>query len=79
MNWELLDIYVAGIALETCDCRCQIGYVDDVRFTWYTFGGMDSQMGLALVGAILAMDILTTMDTCDHIWIRFLYLKLQLV
>ena len=29
-------------------------------------------MGLALaVGAISAMDILTTMDTCDYLWIRF--------
>ena len=28
-------------------------------------------MGLALaVGAISAMDILTTMDTCDYHWIR---------
>ena len=49
---------MAGIALEACDCRLQIGYVDDVRFTWYTFGGMDSWMVLALaVGAISAMDI----------------------
>ena len=49
---------MAGIALEACDCRLQIRYVDDVRFTWYTFGGMDSWMGLALaVGAISAMDI----------------------
>ena len=47
-----------GIALEACDCRLQIRYVDDVRFTWYTFHGMDSWMGLALVvGVILAMDI----------------------
>ena len=29
-----------------------------MRLTWYTFGGMDSWMGLALVvGAISAMDI----------------------
>ena len=49
---------MVGIALEACDCRLQIGYVDDVRFTWYTFGGMDSWMVLALaVGAISAMDI----------------------
>ena len=49
---------MVGIALEACDCRLQIGYVDDVRFTWYTFGGMDSCMGLALaVGAVSAMDI----------------------
>ena len=49
---------MAGIALEACDCRLQIGYVDDVRFTWYTFGGMDSWMGLALaVGVISTMDI----------------------
>ena len=57
---------MVGIILEACDCRLQIGYVDDVRFTWYTFGGMDSWMGLALsVGAISAMDILTTTDICD--------------
>ena len=57
---------MVGIALEACDCKLQIGYVDDVRFTWYTFGGMDSWMGLAIVvGAISAMDILTTTDTCD--------------
>ena len=49
---------MAGIALEAFDCRLQIGYVDDMRFTWYTFGGMNSWMGLALaVGAISAMDI----------------------
>ena len=54
----------------------QVGYVDDVRFTWYTFGGMDSCMSLALVvGAILAMDILTTTNICDYLWIKFLCLK----
>ena len=75
MQWELLGIYVVGISLEACDCRLEIGYVDDVRFTWYTFGGMDSWMGLALdVGAISAMDILTTTDTCDYLWIEFLCL-----
>ena len=58
LQWELLGIYVAGISLEACDCRLHIGYVDDVRFTWYTFGSMDNWMGLALVvGAISAMDI----------------------
>ena len=52
---------MVGIALEACDCRLQIGYVDDVRFTCYTFRGMDSWISLALVvGAISAMDILTT-------------------
>ena len=57
---------MVGIALEGCDCRLKIRYVDDMRCTWYTFGGMDSWMGLALVvGVISAMDILTTMDTCD--------------
>ena len=67
---------MAGIALEACDCGLQIGYVDDMRFTWYTFGGMDNWMGLALVvGAISAMDILTTTDTCDYLWIRFLCLE----
>ena len=39
---------MVDIALEACDYKFQIGYVDDVRFTWYTFGGMDSWMGLAL-------------------------------
>ena len=49
---------MAGIALEACDCRLQIEYVDDMRFTWYTFGGMDSWMVLALaVSAISTMDI----------------------
>ena len=38
-------MHVAGIALEACDCRLQIGYVDDVRFTQYIFGGMDGWMG----------------------------------
>ena len=71
MQWELLGIYVVGIALEACDCRLQIGYVDDVRFTWYTFGGMDSWMGLALVvGVISAMYILITINTCDYLWIK---------
>ena len=42
--------------------------------------GMDSWMGLALVvGAISTMDILTTMDTCDYIWIKFLCMAFQLV
>ena len=32
-------------------------------------------MGLALaVGAISAMDILTTTDTCDYLWIKFFVL-----
>ena len=81
MQWQLLGIYLAGIALEACDCRLQIGYVDDMRFTWYTFGGMDTWMSLALVvGVILAMDIFTTMDTCDYLWIVFfLCLEFQLV
>ena len=49
---------MVGIALEACDCRLQIGYVDDMRFTWYTFGGMDSWIVLALVvRAISNMDI----------------------
>ena len=43
-----------------------------MRSNWYTFGGMDSWMGLALVvGAISAMAILKAMDTCDYIWISF--------
>ena len=71
---------MAGIALEACDCRLHIGYADDVGFTWYTFGVVDSWMSLALVvGAISAMDILKTMDTCDLIWIRCLFLIFQLV
>ena len=66
---------MAGIAFEACDCRLHIVYVDDVRFTWYTFGGMDIWMVLAVVvGAILAMDILTTMDKCYYVWLRFLCL-----
>ena len=49
---------MVGISHEACDCRLHIGIVDDVRFTWYTFEGMVSWMGLALaVGAILAIDI----------------------
>ena len=69
-----------GIALESCDCKLQIGYVNDVRFTWYTFGGMNSWMGLTLVvGAISVMDILTTTDTLDYLWIRFLCFAFQLV
>ena len=71
---------MAGIAFKACDCRLQIGYVDDMRFTWYTFGGMDSWMGLALiVGVISAMDILTTTDTCDYLSIKFLSLTIHLV
>ena len=67
------------IVVEACDFRLQIGYVDDVRFTWYTFGGMDSWMGLALVvGVVLAMDILTTTDTCDYLWIRFFVLDISI-
>ena len=70
MQWELLGIYVVGISLEACDCRLHIRYVDDMRFTWCSFGDMDSWMSLALVvRAISAMDILTTMDTCYYLWI----------
>ena len=69
---------MVGISLEACYCRLQIRYVDDVRFTYYTFGGMDSWMGLALaVGAISAMEILTTMDTCDYLWIRVFVLGIS--
>lgn len=71
---------MVGITLEACDCRLQIGYVDDVRFIWYIFGAMDSWIGLTLVvGAIPTMDILTTMDTCDYLWTGFLFLTFQLV
>ena len=41
---------MVGIALEACDCRLQIGYVDDVRFTCYTFG-------VWMVGWVLALDV----------------------
>ena len=75
MQWELHGIYVAGIALEACDCRLHIRYVDDVRFTWYNFDGMDSWMGLALiVGVISSMNVLTTIDMCDYLWIRLFVL-----
>ena len=48
-----------------------------MRFSCYAFGGMDSWMGLTLVvGAISAIDILTTIDTCDYIWIRFFFLRI---
>ena len=67
---------MAGIALEACDCRLQIGYVDDMRFTWYTFGGMDSWMGLTLVVAILAMDIFKTTDTYGYLCINFFVLEI---
>ena len=53
MQWKLLGIYVASISLEACDSRLQIENVDDVRFTWYTFGGMDSWMDLALVVGVM--------------------------
>ena len=34
--------------------------------------------GLALVvGVIVAMDILTTIDTCDYLWIRFFVLEIS--
>ena len=32
-----------------------------------------------IVGVISAMDILTTTDTCDYLWIRFLFFKFYLV
>ena len=60
---------MADISLEAYDCRLQIGYVDDVRFTWYTFGGIDSWMSLTLVVCVIsAMNILTTTDTCYYHW-----------
>ena len=63
---------MAGIALEACDCRLHIGYVDDVRFICYTFGVWIVGWVLALaVGAISAMHILTTTDICDYLWIKF--------
>ena len=50
-----------------------------MRFTYYTFGGMDSWMSLALlVGVISAMDILTTVDICDYLWIRFFVLVISI-
>ena len=49
---------MASIYIEACDCTLQIGYVDDMRFTCYTFEGMDSWMGLALVvGVTSTVDI----------------------
>ena len=49
-----------------------------MRFTRYTFGGMDSWMVLALaVGVISAMDILTTIDTCDYLWINLFVLDIS--
>ena len=75
MQWDLLGIYVVGISLESYDSRLHIGCVDEVRFTWYTFGGMDSWMRLALaMGVTSDMDILTTIDTCDYLWIKFFVL-----
>ena len=80
MQWELLGIYVAGIALEACDCRLQIGYVGDIRLTCYTFEvWIVGWVWHFVVGAISAMDILTTTDTCDYLWIKFLCLAFQLV
>ena len=50
-----------------------------MRFTWYTFGGMYSWMGLALiVGTISAMDILTTIDACYYLWIRLFVLDISI-
>ena len=67
-----------GIAIEACDCKVQIGYVGDVRFIWYTFEGMDNWMDLALVvGDISAMDILTTINACDYLWIKFFVLEIS--
>ena len=73
-------MYVVGISLETCDCRLQIGYVDDVRFTWYTFGGMDSWMGFdTCYGCYFSYGyILTTTDTCDYLWIRVFVLGISI-
>ena len=49
---------MVGIVLEACDCKLQIGYVDDVRFTWYTFRVWIVGWVLALVvGVISDMDI----------------------
>ena len=71
---------MATISIVVFDYRLYIGYVDDVRFTWYTFGGMDGWMNFTLVvGAISVMDILTIMDTCDYLWVRFLHLVFYLV
>ena len=56
---------MVGISLEDCNCRLLIGYVDDVRFTWYTFGGMDSWMGWNL---LLVLFQLWIYDTCDYLY-----------
>ena len=75
-SWYICGRYFSW----ACDCKLQIGYVDDTRFTSYTFGGIDSWMSLALVvGVISAMDIVTIIDTCDYLWIRCLFLTFQLV
>ena len=66
---------MADIALETCDYRLLIRYVDDVRFTWYTFEVWIVGWVLKLaMGDISAMDILTTMNTCYYFWIKFFVL-----
>ena len=51
-SWYICGRYCSwGLWLQVADWICW-----DVRFTWYTFLGMDSWMGLALaVGAISAM------------------------
>ena len=54
---------MAGIALEACDCKLQIGYVGDIRFTCYTLEvWIVGWVWHFAVGAISAMDILTTID-----------------
>ena len=75
-SWYICGRYCSwGLWLELIDWICWW-----CEITWYTFGGMGSWMGLALVvGAISAMDILTTIDTCEYLWIRFFFLAFQLV
>ena len=51
-----------------------------MRFTCYTFEvWIVEWVWHFVVGAILAMDILKTTDTCDYLWIRLLCLEFQLV
>ena len=46
-----------------------------MRFTCYTFEvWIVGWVWHFVVGAISAMDILTTTDTCDYLWIRFFVL-----
>ena len=69
---------MVGISLEACNFRLQIVYVDDVRFTWYTFEVWIVGWVWHLLWVLFQLWIFwTTKNTCDYLWIRLFVLGIS--